>query len=189
MTLSEVSTLLPPPEGMEWRHYDPDGLIAAEDGKTVIVDPEDDNRIRVSAWNGDDNAHLYTIPTDLPAAYLRALRAVGLAPDAEKEALRGEVGSLRDALKVTEGVVGSAYRQVQALCADVADLRRRLTWTEEVPTTPGRYLVDEPGKETTCWSLLEDGRWSHSSWATFVLGLVPFTDGARFLPLSNLKET
>lgn len=195
MTLSEIATLCPPPEGMEWRHYDPDGLIAAEDGKTVIVDPEDDNRIRVSAWNGDDNAHLYTIPTDLPAAYLRALTAVGLAPDAEKEALRGEVGSLRDALKVTEGVVGSAYRQVQALCADVADLRRRLTWTSEVPTEPGVYVVGR-GVKPYDGSIMfrrwdEDEGKMERPWVD-AFGL-PWTDeqmkGRRFFALDNLKET
>jgi len=160
MTLSEIATLCPPPEGMEWRHYDPDGLIAAEDGKTVIVDPEDDNRIRVSAWNGDDNAHLYTIPTDLPAAYLRALTAVGLAPDAEKE-----------------------------------DMRRRLTWTSEVPTEPGVYVVGR-GVKPYDGSIMfrrrdEDGGKMERPWVD-AFGL-PWTDeqmkGRRFFALDNLKET
>ena len=159
MTLSEVSSLLPPPEGMEWRE-DPDFahafILTFADGAVYLRQPTGlvAGQWQLCAEKGDDCIVIYITVPDLPSAYRRALQAVGLAPDAEKE-----------------------------------DMRRRLTWTSEVPTTPGRYLVDEPGKETTCWSLLEDGRWSHSSWATFVLGLVPFTDGARFLPLSNLKET
>lgn len=157
MTLSEVSSLLPPPEGMEWRHYDPDGLIAAEDGKTVIVDPEDDNRIRVSAWNGDDNAHLYTIPTDPPSAYLRALTAVGLAPDAEKE-----------------------------------DLRRRLTWTSEVPTQAGAYAVTWANKidsDVYGWTRFDGGThpWQNDDGARSTDAEMR-QHGARFLPLANLKE-
>lgn len=129
MTLSEVSSLLPPPEGMEWKDQSFRGEahfylshLCPPGGCTVMREPGGWT-VYASAGNASAQFALVT-DADLPAAYLRALQAVGLAPGAEKE-----------------------------------DMRRRLTWTSEVPTKWGDYIVR--GHKTrgrgTIWTLGEDG--------------------------------
>jgi hypothetical protein len=197
-----IPTLCPPPEGMEWYRRGPDFILRCGDGSDVLIvevspfgfECPDITAHRVTAHGSGDGRAFFQVHAethDLPAAYLRTLTAVGLAPDAEKDALRAEVESLRDALKVTEGVVGSAYRQVQTLCAEVTDLRRRLTWSEEVPTEAGAYAV------TWSWKIDSDVY----AWTRYDCGTRPWesaagercTDvemqGGRFLPLANLRET
>ena len=72
-------TQCPPPEGMEWHEDGCGGFIAQAPNRTLRIDPEAEEGIRVSAWNVDDNVHFYTTLADLPTAYRRALIAVGLA--------------------------------------------------------------------------------------------------------------
>jgi hypothetical protein len=160
MTLSEVSTLLPPPEGMEWRE-DPDFahafILTFADGAVYLRQPTGlvAGQWQLCAEKGDDCIVIYITVPDLPSAYRRALQAVGLAPDAEKE-----------------------------------DMRRRLTWSEDVPTGDGLVLVWHPGDdEPEMWRTLgtADGiQWEHHN---YVGHGNPFPPGTRFFPLANLKET
>lgn len=167
MTISELSTLLPPPEGMEWR---PDGAVGFKccsntlDGRIIVINPAYPTlgvHWSVTAENDEEAfASRGVTLADLPAAYLRALTAVGLAPDEEKE-----------------------------------DLRRRLTWTSEVPTEPGVYVVGR-GVKPYDGSIMfrrwdEDEGKMERPWVD-AFGL-PWTDeqmkGRRFFALDNLKET
>lgn len=156
MTLSEVSTLCPAPDGWrEWSEvYSHMWSTGSSSPRAVVFVEVWTGGFRVRALTDREDHYITTSEADLPAAYLRALQAVGLAPDVEKE-----------------------------------DLRRRLTWTSEVPTTPGLYavvnadhtpvgvFVRDGGKP--CW-LGHDGR-RHPG---------EFPDGARFCPCPQPpKET
>lgn len=234
MTLSEVSTLLPPPEGCYWFESD-DGVCVLRETderslRVIIKDLSSDDRDRwsVAAENFEVEARIRLITTraDLPAAYLRALTAVGLAPDAEKEALQAEVFALRRTLRecptcdgsgsmgavvgvtapdgedVIEDVTcaechgtgvsswGEALDEAERLRLEVANMRRRLTWSDEVPTGDGLVLVLHPGDdEPEMWRTLDtaDGiQWEHHN---YVGHGNPFPPGTRFFPLANLKET
>ncbi len=79
MTTDDLTRMCPPPEGMEWHEDGYGGFIAQAPNRTLRIDPEAEERIRVSAWNVDDNVHFFATLTDLPAAYRRAMVAVGLA--------------------------------------------------------------------------------------------------------------
>lgn len=165
MTLSEIATLCPPPEGMEWKDQSFRGEahfylshLCPPGGCTVMREPGGWT-VYASAGNASAQFVLVT-DEDLPAAYLRALQAVGLAPDAEKE-----------------------------------DMRRRLTWTSEVPTEPGVYVVGR-GVKPYDGSIMfrrwdEDEGKMERPWVD-AFGL-PWTDeqmkGRRFFALDNLKET
>lgn len=167
MTLTEIKKKCPAPEGMEWRASKERRFILVNASGTVrgsvdISRPDDDDPDAYVVVSGD-GCHYQTFPTlpDLPAAYLRALAAVGLAPDPEKVALK----------------------------AEVAELRRRLAWSEEVPTSEGLVLVWHPGDdEPEMWRTLETSvglQWEHHN---YIGRGNPFPPGTRFLPLANLKE-
>ena len=237
MTLSELSTLLPPPEGMEWqqRPRAPKDymLVVVGTGEQVghvftdaPLSDANDHPCVVSMTAADRHYREIVAPPDLPSAYLRALAAVGLAPDPEKEALRAEVADLRrtvrecptcegsgsmgavvgvtapDGEDVIEDVTcaechgtgvsswGEALDEAERLRLEVANMRRRLTWSEDVPTGDGLVLVWHPGDdEPEMWRTLgtADGiQWEHHN---YVGHGNPFPPGTRFFPLANLKET
>lgn len=172
MTLEDIARLCPAPEG--WGNWYPEMdlfdtcvvgyVVEAKDGAAQVRIKDissSGNAWNVSTFIRYKSSSSWVVETDadLPASYLRALQAVGLAPDAEKE-----------------------------------DMRRRLTWTSEVPTEPGGYLVQRLGR-MELWSL----RWSENqepSWHQERAGFPSamrasnaFSSGSRFLSLSNLKET
>lgn len=180
MTLTDIQRECPAPEG--WGNWYPEMDLSGDRVVGYIVESTDGSaQVRIkdisssgNAWNVSTfirykSSSSWVVETDdnLPSAYLRVLAVVGLAEDPEKVALR----------------------------AEVAVLRRRLTWASEVPTEPGVYVVGR-GVKPYDGSIMfrrwdEDEGKMERPWVD-AFGL-PWTDeqmkGRRFFALDNLKET
>ena len=170
LTLEDVRRLCPAPPDMRWEDALHGHFLCVSnnpDGRQIHLDPTWVKGfglykfVATGAWLAGFHGAWFHGEADIGDAYLQALTAVGLAEDPEKEALR----------------------------AEVSDLRRRLTWSEDVPTGDGLVLVWHPGDdEPEMWRTLgtADGiQWEHHN---YVGHGNPFPPGTRFLPLVNLKE-
>lgn len=171
MTLEDIARLCPAPEG--WGNWYPEMdlfdtcvvgyVVEAKDGAAQVRIKDissSGNAWNVSTFIRYKSSSSWVVETDadLPASYLRALQAVGLAPDAEKE-----------------------------------DMRRRLTWTSEVPTEAGAYAVTWANKidsDVYGWTRFDGGThpWQNDDGGRCTVAEMR-QHGARFLPLANLKET